>query len=144
MFVDFRVVFAMGVLGAVVFGAEPLVVKGNDPGYVDPEFAVVERCEVFSDSVVISRRFGHSKAIVTTEKREVKRTGDMQALITAAEKEKLDSKPNNLCDGPATFVQAGSAVLYFTGGCGSPRLERQGSAAYVLRAMADAYCPVTH
>lgn len=144
MFVDFKVLFAVGVLTSVVFGSEALVTKVNHPGFVNPDYSVVEKCEVFQDSVVISRAFGGNKPVVTVEKRDVKGSGDVQALIKAAEKEKLESQDNGLCDGPATGIKAGAVVLYSTGGCGSPRLERSGGAAFLLKSMVNTYCPITH
>lgn len=131
-------------LGASVFGAEALVTKINHPGYVMPDHAIVEKCEIFQDSVVISRAFGGNDPVVTVEKRDVKGSGNIKALIQAADKAKLEQKDNGLCDGPATGVKAGSVVLYSTGGCGSPRLERSGGASFLLRSMIDTYCPVTH
>jgi len=35
-------------------------------------------------------------------------------------------------------------ILFTTGGCGSPRKERQGNASRMLRELVDAYCPTTH
>lgn len=131
-------------LGVSVFGSESLVTKINHPGYVMPDYAIVEKCEIFQDSVVISRALGGNKPVVTVEKRNVKVNGDIKALIQAADKAKLEQKDNGLCDGPATGITAGSVVLYSTGGCGSPRQERNGSAAFLLRNLIDGYCPVTH
>jgi hypothetical protein len=139
------ILMMLGVTAAIA-SPTALITKSNHPGFVHPDFARGEKCEVFQDSVVITHEYGYGPgAVVTTEKRDFKLTGDITALIKKAASEVLEEKENGLCDGPSTFISAqGDVELFETGGCGSPRRERQGGAAYLLRDIVDQFCPVTH
>lgn len=147
---------ALLVAAAPAFAAPydgPLVVKTNGSGYVSPEYWQSEKCEVFLDKVVITKQFGIDEGFMATETRQLTLTDSIRTTITKAAAAQLTSKDNGLCDAPSTSVVAYKAdasgnakavELFSTGGCGSPRLERQGGAAWALRKLVDSYCPTTH
>lgn len=141
-------------LTTAVLGAEPkpLITKVSGGGFTIPEYAGYERCELFADKVVITNQLGMHvpTALQLVETRTVSISGDIQKVIELSKAEKVSKKPNNLCDGPSTHISAnltGEAepvLLFSTGGCGSPRLQREGANAQKLRTMVDSYCPKTY
>lgn len=153
MFRKVALIVAVTLLGsgaAAAASTEPLVIKSSYSGYVPPEWERGERCEVYLDHVVITKHFG---AVTVEEQRVVKVSPEIVKLIADAATASIESKPNGLCDGPSTSIAAtqinadeepGSVLLFSTGGCGSPRLERQGSAARNLRDLVGTYCATTH
>lgn len=135
------------------FSAElrPLITKSSGGGFMMPEAAGGETCQVFSDKVVITHFFGHSTptALSLVEEKKITLSGNVQAVIEKTKAEELTSKPNGLCDGPATgiYVQptSGEAVtLFSTGGCGSPRRSRDGMYSGKLKEIVNLYCPKTY
>jgi hypothetical protein len=140
-------IFALGMLAAPAFASnDALVTKSSYPGYTSPDWVRTERCEVYLDKVVITRNFGYSgeSGFTATETRPVTITPSILAVIERAKTEELKETPNGLCDGPGTGVSSGELVLFSTGGCGSPRLERNGGGSRMLRDLADTYCPKTY
>lgn len=133
----------------------PLVVKSSYPGFVPPEWVRTETCEVYRNKVVVKHGYGASNDLSAqvTETRPLTIDGNLFGIIAQAAAAELKETPNGLCDGPGTGVVAkqinpndsvSDVVLFSTGGCGSPRKERQGSAARMLRDLVDQYCPKTH
>jgi hypothetical protein len=122
---------------------QPLVVKVNHPGYVLPQHRRTEICELYQDHIDITVRTEEGS---TTERRPVEIRSDLAALVSAARTADITSTENFLCDGPSTaiYLADDEATLYSTGGCGSPRRERQGQAAAALIDIIVAYCPVVH
>lgn len=128
----------------------PLITKSNGTGFTLPEYTRYETCEVYLNQVVITQRFGYAEELGFT-KREVRRISldkSIYKVIEAAAQEELLKNDNFLCDAPSTSIQflgkPEPLVLFSSGGCGSPRLDRQGPAAQMLKELVDQYCPVTN
>lgn len=143
--------FLIALVAAPAFAAsKPLITKTSGGGFMMPEYAGYERCELYSDKVVITHQYGmvQPTGIKTVEERKVTVEGDLAQVIEKARAEKIATKPNNLCDGPSTSISAdsgqGEAVgLFSTGGCGSPQRERQGVFSSKLVSIIDVYCAKT-
>lgn len=141
-------VVAFLVLSSTAFAAlkTPLLVKSSGSGFTPPEHRRGETCEVFEDGVVIRRIYGTTQVV---EKLNVTVSESIKEQIIAASKAEIVAKDNTLCDGPSTSIVANLVsvddriLLYATGGCGSPRKTRQGTAASMLTAIVDTYCPKT-
>jgi hypothetical protein len=143
-------------LATAAFGqpVSPLIVKSSGGGLISGDWATSESCTVYADKVEISRHFGYGDgAFTTTEQRAFQIDGDIAGAIADAAAASLEATDNFLCDGPSTSVAANKiaadgtveqVLLFATGGCGSPRQLRSGGAAYRLKALVDAFCPVTH
>ncbi len=131
---------------ASAFAETTIVTKTNHPGHVSPDYGRSEICQVTTDRVIITTRYGLSaNGVTTTEIRNSKVTGNLQKLLADAASETVMEKDNSMCDGPSTSIVATSGTLLFSsGGCGTPRKERTGVASGHLRAMIDAHCPSTH
>lgn len=148
--------FVLGLMGLLVTGAavaapaQPLISKSSGGGFMAPEHAGFERCEVFDDKVVITHQYGMRTptALQLVEERKVELKGDVKLVIEKAKAEAIEEKGNFLCDGPATSVTAFNGdeqiLLYSTGGCGSPRKQRNGVYSNKLRQITDLYCAVTY
>lgn len=147
-----KVFFALVLTGvAIAAPSKPLITKSSGGGFTAPEHAGYERCEVFANKVVITHQMGmHTPtALQLTEERKVNLTGDVKLVIEKAREERVEEKPNFLCDGPSTGVVANQGnkeedvLLFSTGGCGSSRKERSGVFSSKLRQIADLYCAKT-
>lgn len=129
--------------------SKALISKHSGGGFMAPEYAGFERCEVFADKVVLTHQYGmqQATALTLTEERKVALTGDVKKVIELAKAEAVEEKENMLCDGPSTSITAGGeadpVLLFTTGGCGSPRKQRNGVYSNKLRSIADIYCPNT-
>ena len=131
----------------------PLLGKYNYPGYVMPEHAIVESCEVFTG--------GHILKSVTLD-REIKSqeqfklqmgVEQLQSLIAQAKSEEIKLLPNYMCDGPSTVIRAygdinlgpqGTLMLFSSGGCGAEEEKRIGPATMALRDIVQEHCPEVH
>lgn len=138
-------------ISAFAAPAKPLISKSSGGGFMMPEYAGGERCDLYSDRVVISNTFGMQgpTAVAIAETRAISLKGNLQAIINQAKTEQVTTKPNNLCDGPATSIVAndGSAngvLLFSTGGCGSAERTRNGIASDKLRNLVNLFCPKTY
>jgi len=135
--------------GYAVAAPSAIITKHSGGGFMMPDHAGFERCEVFADKVVITHQYGMQSptALALVEERKVSLTGDYYLVIEEAKKEPVTEKENMLCDGPSSDIRAGGeadgVLLFTTGGCGSPRKERQGVNANKLRGIVDIYCPKT-
>lgn len=145
------VTLVLASVASAAFAKEPLIVKTNNSGYVHPDWVRSEKCEIFTDKVVLTRGFGglDTGRFVATEERVVNITSGIEQVVINAVAETLNEKPNGLCDGPSTRVTARQAtgedaVLFATGGCGSPQQTRDGAYSKMLQDLVDLYCPVTH
>ncbi|MEZ4743367.1 MAG: hypothetical protein R3B45_13125 [Bdellovibrionota bacterium] len=110
----------------------PILIKANNTGFVHPDWAQAERCEVYSDKVVITSYFGQGENsfVVTEEKSISVDEGNIANIIIKAANSDLIESENNLCDAPSTAIMAylntqdGNSVkrvtLFSTGGCGVP------------------------
>lgn len=138
--------FLIALVSAPAFAAPAaLVTKTNGSGHVHPDYYRSEKCEVFADRVVITRAYGMGvNGLKTVETLNVSVAGDLKQVIANATAANVAEKENMLCDGPSTTISTGNTLLYSTGGCGTPRKEREGAAARALRSLVDAHCPVTH
>ncbi len=124
---------------------QALVTKSNASGFTPPEWVRSETCEVFADRVEITKQMGMGeKGVRLNETRKVKLTGNLEQLVAQVAKEELTEKENGLCDGPSTTISARENLIFTTGGCGSPRKERQGASSRILREIVDSYCATTH
>lgn len=127
----------------------PIVTKSSGGGFVLPAYARNEQCQVFADKVVIKNTFGYANGgnarTVTTEVRNVKFDGDINAILAAVAKEELQIKGEGPCDAPTTSVVAGKdTTLFMTGVCGGKRQERLGTVSNMLRDIVNMYCPKTY
>ena len=120
---------------------KPLVTKSSGAGFVMPDFARSEVCDVYADRVEITKSFG---SLTVTETKFQLIDGDVQSVIDLAAEEETQETENFLCDGPSTFIVAGGdVVLYSTGGCGSPKQQKNGPATQILIDLASTHCPKT-
>lgn len=131
--------------------AKPLLMKSSGGGFVPPDYARHEKCEVYSDRVVLTHRYGSGSdtALQLVETRTITLNGNVALVIEKAAAEAETTKPNNLCDGPGTGIVAydknGQDVsLFSTGGCGSPQRSRDGVQSSKLKSIVDLFCSQTY
>lgn len=124
---------------------KPLITKSSGGGYMMAEVAGGETCNIYQNQVQIIHRLGMHvpTALVVNETRAASVSGNIELVIANAANEKVEQKPNMMCDGPSTTITAGDLLLYSTGGCGSPKQERMGVNSSKLREIAGYYCPRT-
>ena len=149
----FSLVYSLTASAETAAAPRPLIVKSNSSGYVMPEYRRDERCEVYEHSVVIKKVFGMrgDEALTVTREIPISISTNNRTVLLQAATEKVEEKPNGLCDGPATSITAFDAhssskegfVLFQTGGCGSPRQMRTGPSSDALRDIVNTYCPET-
>lgn len=127
----------------------PFLIKSSGSGFVHPNWARSEKCEVFDSHILMTRTYAReSLEYIFPYKTE----SSIEEMIENALQEKVVQEPNYLCDGPSTFVKAQfqkdgverDLVLYSTGGCGSPKITRQGPFSSALIDIASTFCPTTH
>lgn len=125
-----------------------LVTQVSASGYVMPDWRRAERCEIFLDKVVIARTLGGEEAdggFTVVEEHAITISTGIHKIIERAATEPAASTPNGICDGPSKEITAGAALspltLFATGGCGSPRIERQGGASSMLLELVRRFCP---
>ncbi|MCX6125309.1 MAG: hypothetical protein NTV34_11280 [Proteobacteria bacterium] len=129
----------------------PIIVSSSGGGHMPREWSFYKTCEVFADKIVVTSRFA-SGEIITKEEHPISIAGTtkLAAIILKAETEGVDSTENSMCDGPTSGIygnkiaQNGSVeqvTLFSSGGCGSPRLERSGPYAFILKNIIGTYCP---
>ncbi len=129
---------------------QALITKTNGTGFTLPEYTRFESCEVFMNKVVITQRFGYPDQLGFTKRevRPITLDASIRKVIEAAQSEDVAKDDNFLCDAPSTSVQFSgnpdSLPLFSSGGCGSPRLDRQGPASQMLKELVGQYCPVTY
>jgi len=145
------IAYALGLAATCALAQEPaLITKTNSTGFTMPEYARSETCEVFQNKVVITTRFGafDENSVTNQEVRRIQLSASIYNVLKKAAAEPLTSSDNYLCDGPSTSINSRhsgkSTVLFTTGGCGSPRLDRSGASARILIDLVSSYCPVTH
>jgi len=134
-------------LSVGAFARVPLIVKNNSMGFTPAENVRSESCEVFTNQVVIIKRFGNNNQVV--QKIAIKLSPSVLDVIAKAANDKIELKDNYLCDGPSTTIyanlgdgsEAQQVSLFSTGGCGSPRSSRAGSSARILVDIVKTYCP---
>ncbi len=123
----------------------PLITKSSGSGFVMFDFIRNETCEVFADRVVVNKSFG---GLTVVETHLINLVGDIQAVLSSAKADELTETDNFLCDAPGTFISANlngeEVVLFSSGGCGSPKQVRNGSASQLLADLVTSYCPKTH
>ncbi|MDQ3231365.1 MAG: hypothetical protein M3Q07_06045 [Pseudobdellovibrionaceae bacterium] len=151
MKLNILVACAFSILAQVSFAQETaLITKINGSGFTSADDARTETCEVFLNKVVITQKYGAygEQSFTTQEVRRVKLSNSIRNVIQSVAKEDVSKSDNLLCDGPSTKVSsslAGETIdLFVTGGCGSPRIERNGSQVRMLLDLVSTYCPVTH
>lgn len=131
--------------------AKPLISKSSGGGFMMPEHAGGERCDLYPNRVVITNTMGFQgpTAVSIAETRAIALKGNLNAIINQAKTEQITTKPNNLCDGPSTSVVVNDGtveglLLFSTGGCGSPERTRIGIASEKLRDLVSLFCPKTY
>jgi hypothetical protein len=126
--------------------ADALLIKTSSPGFVMPDWVRTETCKVYQDKVVIERSFGlvNEQGFATTETINVTISDGITAILARAAEEKVKETRNMICDLPGLNVAAvengKEFVLFSSGGCGSPRKEREGSATRMLMDLLGHYC----
>ena len=138
---------ALFTLTSVLLATEPpkpLIEKTSGGGGTPPEYQRFERCFVYQDYVEVVHSYGTNNRVILNERRNVAISGNLQALISQAAQEKLESTPNLLCDAPTTQTASRGVLLFSTGGCGTPKRERQGFASMRLKEIINLYCPTTY
>jgi hypothetical protein len=142
---------ALGLLTSLAFAQEgALITKTNATGYTLPEYVRFETCELFLDKLIITKTFGaeEDNTVTSREVRNVTISESIFKVLENAAAEALSKTENFVCDGPSTSIKSShagtDAVLFETGGCGTPRLERQGPAALILLDLITSYCPTIH
>ena len=127
--------------------AGPVLVKTSGGGFTPPEWFMNETCEIFTNKVVITHTYGQSE-LVAKEVRAVTLTG-LRAVAAKASAATLEQQDNGLCDAPGTSIYINAiqpndtisqVMLFSSGGCGSPRLQRNGGYAAALRDLVNQYC----
>jgi hypothetical protein len=127
----------------------PFLLKVSGTGFVHPDWARSEKCEVFNDHVLMTRSYARESLQYIFPYRSENAVLD---LIGKAMEEEVEQEPNYMCDGPATYIKATvqkdgvdqDLVLYSTGGCGSPKIMRQGPNTSALIDIESTFCPTTH
>lgn len=121
----------------------PLLVKISNTGFVPPQWARSEKCEVGESTIILTRTYAAKK--IQYQFPYETEAGTIEGMIEKARHEKLVFQDNHLCDGPSTVIKAGDdLLLYSTGGCGSPKKMRQGPYSLALQDIASTFCPTTH
>lgn len=127
----------------------PLIAKFNSPGYVHPDHARYESCQIFGDRIVKTVKAANQEPVTELFTHELSET-ELVQLIASAKAETLTEKDNYLCDAPSTAILATESdqealgmVLFVSGGCGSPRLLKSGSSSQKLMDLASRHCPET-
>ena len=128
-----------------------LIKKNTSGGFTIPELARTETCKVYE-----SKKNGHYvvKIKKTFGELEYKKTKhiyikNLEQAIAGSSQEILVSTSNPICDAPETTVSAKldgqypEFTLFFTGGCGSDELSRNGSNSMNLRSLISEFCPTT-
>lgn len=140
-------VLVLGATAQANTETKPLIVKSSSAGFAPVDYVFGEKCEVYADKVVITKAYGMGETKTELSQTiPVKITGNLDLLLEKVAQETLEEKENMMCDAPGTSIRAmGSEdiVLYSTGGCGSPRLERVGPFSTRLKNMVNFYCPKT-
>jgi hypothetical protein len=139
-------------LSTCAFAADSgvLITKSSGGGFVMPEYAGGETCEVYANKVKITHTLGYGSptSLQLVEERNITLTGDVKLIIEKAKAEQITETPNSLCDGPSTYIAAGEGndplQLFSTGGCGSPQRQRNGVFSEKLRTIVNLYCPQTY
>ncbi len=148
-----RIMLALtGFLAAPLAFSAPqaLITKTNGTGFTLPEYTRFESCEVFMNKVVVTQRFGYPDQLGFTKRevRPITLDASIRKVIEAAQSEDVTKDDNFLCDAPSTTVQFSGnpepLTLFSSGGCGSPRLDREGPASQMLKELVNQYCPVTY
>ncbi len=140
---------AFFLFSAPAFAEGVYIIKSSHSGFTPPEYVRHESCEVFADRVVIRRQTGAGEASVeTVETKQLSVSVGIAKVIAKVTQEPVVDRENGLCDGPGTHVSTSlrgpEHLLFSTGGCGSPRRERQGPYSKILRDLVDQYCPQTY
>ena len=128
----------------------PMITKSSFSGYTPEEWRMVETCDVYQDRVEIIHQYG-SNSLGIKEIRKVAISGEktLADLVLLAEHEPIDKTENGLCDGPSTVttgvkVLSGDAlskvIMFSTGGCGTPRQQRNGPYSNMIRDFVGQYC----
>lgn len=133
---------------------KPLIVKSNYPGFVHPDWFQSESCALFADRLEITHQYGAGEhAVVTVETRNVSISPEVNDAIAQASEASVTETDNGLCDGPSSSIVANlkkadgsyeEVSIFTTGGCGSPRRERDGVKASHLKNIILNFCPNLH
>jgi hypothetical protein len=140
-----KLVVLITLIGSFAFGANPtpLFTKSAFSGYTPAEWVRTEKCEVYSNQVVLTKTFGNGPgSFDLKEVRQITLSSGVQTAIKNAIAEKVSETPNGMCDGPSMeIVLSSGEVLFSTGGCGSPKKQREGAYTNSLISIANTYCP---
>lgn len=123
----------------------PLIKKVSGTGFTRVEYRRSEECSVYVNKLVIKRTVGK---VTLTEYKDIFVERSIVAVAEAAMKEEAKKTPNNLCDGPGTSVSVLgdtlNGIVYSTGGCGSPKIEKSDTNSKTILDIINRYCPKTY
>lgn len=143
--------FALLALTFSAFAADDFILlKSSGGGMIIQEYARSQSCKLYKAqgeseyTMVVEEQYGPAR---TKERIKLTITG-LNELISNSANEPLARRPNYLCDAPETTYIAVSnnerVELFQSGGCGAPRLDRNGPFSGHIKAILDRYCPITH
>jgi hypothetical protein len=127
----------------------PVLVKETKTGFVLPEFAKAEKCEIFADRVVITTKFASGLQSVTTTPNSLQ--GDVQGLLQKASKG-TQVKVAGQTDAPSVrhfgnIINPNDSVSYvgltYENSATGEFIINQSAEARTLRFVIDTLCPNT-
>lgn len=137
--------FFFGSVGAVA--ETPIVTKISVTGAnASAEDANGQQCDLFSDKMRVTLTYGLSDGTSTSVTQDVPLTlqRNFMDMVKEVANGKLESQTNESCGFPTTTITLSDGTTIFdTGGCGKPRLFRDGGASRHVMELMAIYCSKT-
>lgn len=123
----------------------PFLVKTSSNFAAKPELVKSEKCEVYSDRVVVTKNFFGKTLSYTINLK----TDSLSDLVSMAKNEELEVLGTSTsCEGARTKVMAydnsEEVLLYSSMSCDDALKMRQGVYTYSLIEIANTFCPKTY